>query len=153
MAEFVSHYDHIIKSIETQLMDTTFRITREGDLADAAFQDTLIKIWEKWHKVIRHPNPKALCLRICINTCYDRLRKAHRKRELIPLDEIPESLAADPAQGGDRYVSEETVSRTNIPAGYKQISEDEANALGDLDERSEWSREPGGTQGSTAAIS
>ncbi len=39
MTEQDSPCDRIIRSIEAQLMDATFRITRDGDLADSARHD------------------------------------------------------------------------------------------------------------------
>jgi RNA polymerase sigma-70 factor (ECF subfamily) len=106
LTEFIVSYDLIIKPIEKQLMNTTYRITRNDDFAQRAFQNTLIKIWKQWQKVKKHPNPRLLCLRICINCCYDILRKKRKAVSVDSLDSIKLKSINEPMYN---YESEERI--------------------------------------------
>ncbi len=72
-------YDHVIAPMEPRMMRTIWRIVRQTDLAEDTLQDALAVIWAKRSRVLRHPNPPALILRICINCSYDALRRRERR--------------------------------------------------------------------------
>lgn len=75
-------YDRLILPIEQQMIRSVWRILRNSDDADDVFQDALTIVWKKWDHVKKHPNPKALILRICINAAYDKLRR-HSREEIF----------------------------------------------------------------------
>ncbi len=78
------NYQRHIEPIEDQMIGVIWRLLRDPDDADDAMQDALARIWSKRKKVFKHPNPKALILRICINSAYDKLRqraKQHRDQQ------------------------------------------------------------------------
>jgi RNA polymerase sigma-70 factor (ECF subfamily) len=65
---------------------------RNVDLAEDSLQDALAIIWKKRSQIRLHPNPRALILKICLNTAYDSLRKLERRRrqtDLSQLDNAP----------------------------------------------------------------
>ena len=99
-----STYDRLIRPIEAAMIRTVWRILRNSDDADDALQEALERIWKNLPRVERHPNPKALVLRICANTAFDTLRRKIRRRRREGLT-IPESLpdaAAAPDETADR---------------------------------------------------
>ena len=74
------NYQRHIKPIEDQMIGVIWRLLRDPDEADDALQDALARIWSKRRKVFKHPNPKALILRICINSAYDKLRQRAKQQ-------------------------------------------------------------------------
>ena len=77
-------YERLIKPIEDRMIQTAWRITRDPDEADEAFQKALLVIWKRFGRISKHPNPHALILRICANSACDVLRQSagRRRREL-----------------------------------------------------------------------
>lgn len=73
-------YARFIEPIEGQMIGVIWRVLRDSDESDDALQNALTKIWAKRRAVFSHPNPKALILRICINSAYDTLRRRMKRR-------------------------------------------------------------------------
>lgn len=88
-----SDYDSLIKPIENKMMRSVWRIVRDGDDFEDAFQEALATVWKRLDKIRNHPNPHALILRICVNAAYDILRRKTKLRRREALDAIPENLA------------------------------------------------------------
>ncbi|MFZ5517800.1 MAG: RNA polymerase sigma factor [Candidatus Zhuqueibacterota bacterium] len=86
-------YDQFIKPIEDQMIRSVWRLIRDGDDADDVFQEALLKIWKRWNRICKHPNPHALILRICINAAYDHLRRNERMQKHDPLDSVSATLS------------------------------------------------------------
>jgi RNA polymerase sigma factor (sigma-70 family) len=87
-----ARYERLIGPLESQLMRSAWRIVRHPDLAEDAFQETLLTVWKKLERVERHPNPQALVLKIGLDAAYDALRKKERRRrreEPYPACELP----------------------------------------------------------------
>jgi RNA polymerase sigma factor (sigma-70 family) len=97
-------YESLIAPIKDQMIRSVWRIVRNTDDFDDAFQEALAMIWKRLAKIRRHPNPQALILRICINAAYQVLRKKaqHRRREEI--DAIPADFA-DPSPSAAESLS------------------------------------------------
>lgn len=77
------------------MIHSIWRIVRDRDDFDEAFQEALATIWKRLDKVRKHPNPHALILRICANAAYDALRRRSRRQKHEVFD-VPEALP-DPA--------------------------------------------------------
>ncbi len=73
-------YEELIAPLESRMMRSIWRVVRQPDLAEDALQDALAIVWRKRALIRRHPNPRALILKICLNAACDMLRK--RKRRL-----------------------------------------------------------------------
>lgn len=86
-------YEELISPIESQMMRSIWRVVRHPELAEDALQDALAIIWRKRDLIRRHPNPRALVLKICLNAACDSLRKRNR---FLPLQ-----TASLSAQGQD----------------------------------------------------
>jgi RNA polymerase sigma factor (sigma-70 family) len=71
-------YEELIAPIESQMMRSIWRVVRHPELAEDALQDALAIIWRKRDLIRRHPNPRALVLKICLNAACDSLRKRNR---------------------------------------------------------------------------
>ncbi len=72
-------YDALVRPLECRMMRTIWRIVRQREAAEDALQDALAVIWKKRDAVARHPNPRALILRIAIGAAYDAVRKSRRR--------------------------------------------------------------------------
>ena len=80
MNDQAAEYDRIIRPIEDQMIRSIWRIVRNPQDAEDVLQGALLSIWRHWDRVCRHPNAKALVLKICIDSAYDSTRR--RLREL-----------------------------------------------------------------------
>lgn len=89
-----SEYERLIAPIQDRMMRTVWRIVRDPDDADDAFQEALLSIWKQWSRVQKHPNPHALVLRICINSAHDMLRRKTRRMQREDASAIPAELPA-----------------------------------------------------------
>jgi RNA polymerase sigma-70 factor (ECF subfamily) len=96
-------YDKTIKPIESQIMRSIWRITRNKHDAEDAMQSALEIIWKKRRKLLRHPNARALILRICIHAAYDTLRRCVRIRNREEMDAIRTDMP-DSSAHPDRQV-------------------------------------------------
>ena len=76
---------------------SVWRIVRDREDFDDAFQEATMAILKRLEKIRRHPNPQALILRICANAGYDALRRRSRRARREASTEILESVA-DPAR-------------------------------------------------------
>ncbi len=75
----LSLYQRYIQPVEDQMIRSIWRIVRDPDDADDAMQNALETIWKRFERVRSHPNPRALILRICVNSACDLLRRKHRQ--------------------------------------------------------------------------
>ena len=91
-------YERLIAPLEDRMMSAVWRITRDPDDTDDAFQEALLTIWKRWDRILTHPNPHALILHICINAAHDVLRRKVRQGKWLAAiaapDDIPDSSAS-----------------------------------------------------------
>ena len=73
-------YDTYLAPLETRMLRTAWRITRDPDRARDALQDAMARVWRQRERVRAHPNPGALILRIAIHAAIDVLRRERRRR-------------------------------------------------------------------------
>jgi RNA polymerase sigma-70 factor, ECF subfamily len=71
------------------------RILRDHDLADEAAQETFVKAYFALKQYDDNYKFYTWILRICLNLCYDQLKKQKR---LAPIDEALEHQGPDPAE-------------------------------------------------------
>jgi len=94
-------YDDLIRPVESMMMRSIWRIVRQREAAEDALQDALTVVWRKRRAVARHPNPRALILKIAIGAAYDALRRSRRRlRHEAP--GLPAGAADDSAPGVER---------------------------------------------------
>jgi RNA polymerase sigma factor (sigma-70 family) len=87
-----SDFERLISPIEDRMIRCVWRIVRNPEGADDAFQEAVAKIWKNWSTVLRHPNPQALVLRICIHAAHDTLRRRVNRMRWHHVDEMPEDI-------------------------------------------------------------
>lgn len=100
-------YEIWIEPIKDQMFRAIWRITRNPDDADDAFQEALLVLWDRWERIRRHPNPSALILRICINKAYDAMRRKARERKRESLHRMEEVLPDSSRPVSEILVQEE----------------------------------------------
>lgn len=91
-------YDTYLAPIETRMLRTAWRITREPDRARDALQDAMVRVWTHRARILSHPNPEALVLRITIHAAIDVLRR-DRRRSRAEASAAPTAWRANPTAG------------------------------------------------------
>lgn len=106
-----ARFEAMLRPMEGQVLGTLWRILRNPEETDDAHQDFLLRVWKQWRAVERHPNPRALLLRICVQCAYDMLRRRKRTGRSEDLSEFDQSLA-DPAPSPAEFaISEQRTAR------------------------------------------
>src|SRR5271157_4416814 len=85
-------YEQLIAPIEDRMMRAVWRISRDPDDAEDAFQEALLTVWKRWDRVRKHLNPHALVLHICINAAHDVLRRKVRRGKWLEAGALPEDI-------------------------------------------------------------
>lgn len=119
-------YERLIKPIEDRMISSVWRITRNPDDADDAFQEALMTIWKKLRNIQRHPNPHALILRICVNSAYDVIRKKLRYRKQEELEAISSDMIDSKPTAEETILNNET--QAEIFQAITRLSRNQATA-------------------------
>ena len=102
-------YNGLVRPMESRMMRSIWRIVRQREAAEDALQDALSVIWKKRDAVARHPNPRALILKISVAAAYDAVRKSRRRlrHEIAGLlgEPADNSAASAARQSEDRSLS------------------------------------------------
>jgi RNA polymerase sigma factor (sigma-70 family) len=96
-------YDTLVRPIEDQMIRSVWRIVRDPDDAEDAFQEATATIWKRWGRIRRHANPQALILKICTDAARDALRRRVRQGRI---QEQENGIAAlhDPAPSAVQHL-------------------------------------------------
>ena len=86
-------YERLIAPISDRMIRVVWRIVRDPDEAEDAFQEALLTVWKRWGQIQSHPNPHALILRICVHCAQDTLRRRVRREKRMDADGVPEAVA------------------------------------------------------------
>jgi RNA polymerase sigma-70 factor, ECF subfamily len=98
-------YQRLIAPIEDRMMRAIWRVVRDPDDTEDAFQEALLTVWKRWDRICAHPNPHALILQICIHAGHDVLRRKVRQGRWVETGAIPEEIA-DTAASPIQNISE-----------------------------------------------
>ncbi len=120
-------YDMYLAPLETRMLRTAWRITRDPDRARDALQDAMARIWARRERVRVHPNPGALVLRITIHAAIDVLRRERRRRRAEEATVLPAGHA-DP-QGGPAFEAERSEVRALVLEAVARLPEKQAAAV------------------------
>ncbi|MCP4644289.1 MAG: RNA polymerase sigma factor [bacterium] len=118
-------YQRLIAPVEDDMMQAVWSVTQNAEDAEEALQEALTVIWRKLARIRRHPNPRALILRICLNSACDVVRKKVRRREREARAEL---LTPKPG----RSPSEEAVAKEHESLVFRaigQLSRNQAAAI------------------------
>ena len=122
-----SDYAWLIEPIKEKMIRSVWRIVRDVDDFDDAFQNALETIWKRIGKVRRHPNPHALILRISANAAWDVLRKRGRQRRRAISQPIFESLP-DPAPSAAQELMA-VENRSEVRRAVLELPRNQAQAI------------------------
>jgi RNA polymerase sigma-70 factor, ECF subfamily len=111
-------YKTIIRPIEETMMACIWRVTQNRENAQDAMQEALVTIWRKRRRILAHPKPEALVLRICRDKAIDGLRKAIRRSRWELPTAVPDEAWPAPA---DSTSPEANLHRQEIMAHIRRI--------------------------------
>ena len=74
-----AEFERLVVPLRDRMMRTVWRVARDPDLAEDAFQEALVTTWRKLPELAGHPNLPALVLRICLDAAVDQLRARRRR--------------------------------------------------------------------------
>lgn len=127
MSDQQSEYTTLIQPVEEQMMRTVWRVTRDPDDAEDAFQEALLTIWRQWDQIRKHPNPHAFILRICLNAAHDLLRRKTRQRKWLDASaNLPHLLDHAPSIVQEISAAEES---SQVLAAIGSLSKNQAQAI------------------------
>jgi RNA polymerase sigma-70 factor (ECF subfamily) len=120
-------YERLIAPIEGRMMRAVWRIVRDANDVEDAFQEALLTVWKRWDCIRIHPNPQALVLQICINVAHDTIRRKLRQEKWLEagtvLADIPDASAlVTPDISG-------TEQRTQVFRAIGLLSKNQARAI------------------------
>jgi RNA polymerase sigma-70 factor, ECF subfamily len=76
----VEGYEKFFREVEPTLRRVAFLHTGNIDQACDLAQETLVRAWQHWPKVSRHPHPDAWCCTVLHNLARSRWRRAALER-------------------------------------------------------------------------
>ncbi len=120
-------YERVVKPLENQMVRTIWRIVHDADDADDAMQEALTVMWRKFDRIQRHKNPRALVLRICINSACDVLRRKVRQQRGENIDDYRYQLRAPQKNAVDALVHED--QQQEIMEAISQLSRQQSEAI------------------------
>ncbi len=83
----INKFESFVETIKPFMINSIWRILKSQELCHDALQETLTAIWKNFEKIKKHPNPRALVIKISANKAYDSLRKAGRHLRNIEFQE------------------------------------------------------------------
>ncbi len=123
----IHDYESLIEPIRHRMVNTIWKLVRDPDDTEDAVQEALERIYKKFNKICRHPNPTALILRMCINTAYDHLRRTQRKQGRENTMDSSTSLSAPGPSPAESAAQKEQLHR--VLEAVKKLPRREAEAI------------------------
>lgn len=111
----VSAFDELVRAHEDRVLAICLRMMRDREAALDAVQETFLTVFRKADRFQAKAAFSTWLYRVAVNTCYDQLRKAKRRKA----DPLPDT--ADPAdpRSGDLLASAEL--RPDIETALEQL--------------------------------
>jgi len=122
-----NEYESIVGPIEDRMIRSIWRIVPHPDDAQDVFQDAVATVWRKWKKIRRHPNPRALILRMCANAAYDFLKRRWRQRGHVKSTELSEEFPAPGPSARETVAAREEWEA--VQAAIRQLPPHQAQAV------------------------
>ena len=120
-------YDTLVRPIEDQMIRSVWRIVRNPDDADDAFQEAMATIWKRLGRIRCHPNPQALILKICTDAARDVLRRRVRQIRTLEHENVISALPDPAPSAAHRLISGETQAEVFEAVG--QLSPKQGTAV------------------------
>lgn len=90
MKDDQAFFEQIIIPIQHRMRHAIWRVVRNAESAEDTMQEALTIIWKKRKRILEHPKPDALVLKICLNAAYDLLRRSKHHLKNLSLENVPQ---------------------------------------------------------------
>jgi RNA polymerase sigma-70 factor (ECF subfamily) len=127
MSSSSSFYEQMIEPVEDRMIRSIWRITRNGQDAEDAMQNALFAVWKGRQRIGRHPSPRALVLKICIDSACDIVRRRARQQLKCAPPETADALP-DGACSPWEELTHQELSR-EVLAAINRLSRAQAIAI------------------------
>ncbi len=111
----VSAFDELVRAHEDRVFGICLRMMGDREAALDAVQETFLTVFRKADRYEAKAAFSTWLYRVAVNTCYDQLRKAKRRRT----EPIPEHADPVDTKGGDAFESVEL--RPDIEAALMNV--------------------------------
>ncbi len=112
----IGAFDELVRAHEDRVFGICLRMMSDRDAALDAVQETFLTVFRKADRYEARAAFSTWLYRVAMNTCYDQLRKAKRRRT----EPLPESTDPVDPRGGDEFESVEL--RPDIEAALLRIA-------------------------------
>jgi RNA polymerase sigma-70 factor (ECF subfamily) len=116
-------FDAVMRVHESRVFSVCLRILGDRELALDATQDTFLTVFRKAGQFQGRSAVGTWIYRIAVNTCYDQIRRAARRR----LEPIPDHT--DPSDPGAEDLIESAALRPEIERALAQLAPEFRNAV------------------------
>ena len=114
-------FNNLIDRYGTEILRLCYLYLKDYQLAEDAFQDTFLKIYNNFHKFNGLSTEKTWITRICINTCKNYLRNPWKKKVKLENKELIQNKISDQEIFDELEKSELFNSIMNLKQTYKEI--------------------------------
>lgn len=104
----IESFRKVIEASSPFAYSVAFKMLGDEDLAKDVVQETMITIWKKIGQISTAQVYKTWLYRIVVNKCYDELRKARRRPEVLAAESTWVRLSATISENGtDEFADSE----------------------------------------------
>jgi len=89
----LEEFNQLLSQHEKDVYTFCYHLAKTRDLADELYQETVLKSFERMHKIDVSNNPKAFLFTIAIGTWKNMSRKVKRREGIAPTLPLTEELA------------------------------------------------------------
>ncbi len=115
------YFNKLIDKHGTEILRLCYLYLRDYQLAEDAFQDTFLKVYNNFHKFNKLSTEKTWITRICINTCKNYLRNPWKRKVRLENRELIQNGISDREIFDELERSELFNSIMNLKHTYKEI--------------------------------
>ena len=114
-------FNNLIDKYGTEILRLCYLYLKDYQLAEDAFQDTFLKVYNNFHKFNGLSTEKTWITRICINTCKNYLRNPWKWKVKLGNTELNQNEISDQEIFDELEKSELFSSIMNLKQTYKDI--------------------------------
>lgn len=118
-------FEGLVLSMQEEMFRAVWRVVRDADLAEEAMQNALTTLWRKSAELQRHPNPRALVLRVCLDAACDQARARNRRDGRF---QSLEAIGSDPPAPEEQSAEQRTAVH-EILSAITRLRSRQATAL------------------------